>query len=100
MTETAAVLSCFFMISYLLVTHVSLWCWKTNRWFIFDWLMSYPNCNLVLNCTGSPRCYSSHDCKMESTPPYWNWPKNPIMTLFPMDGILLEVRNQKERYHA
>jgi hypothetical protein len=22
------------------------------------------------------------------------------MTLFPMDGILLEVRNRKERYHA
>jgi hypothetical protein len=26
---------------------------KTNRRFIFYWLMSCPNCNLILNCVGS-----------------------------------------------
>jgi hypothetical protein len=34
---------------------------------------------------------------MESAISYQNWPVNLIMTLFPMDGIVLEVRSQKER---
>jgi hypothetical protein len=38
--------------------------WKTNRRFIFDWLMSCPKCNLVLNYVGSPRRFSSQNCKM------------------------------------
>jgi hypothetical protein len=29
-----------------------------------------------------------------------NWLENPIMTLFPTDGVLLEVRNQKKKCHA
>jgi hypothetical protein len=37
---------------------------KTNRRFIFYWLMSCPNCNLILNCVGSTWCLSSQDCKM------------------------------------
>jgi hypothetical protein len=37
---------------------------------------------------------------MESAISYQNWPENPIMTLFPMNGVLLKVRNRKERYHA
>jgi hypothetical protein len=63
---------------------------KTNRWFVVDWLTSYPNCNLVSNCAGSPRCFSIH----------WNWSENLIMTLFSTDGILFEVRNRKKRWHA
>jgi hypothetical protein len=31
---------------------------------------------------------------------YYNWPENLIMTLFPTNGILLLVCNQKERCHA
>jgi hypothetical protein len=34
---------------------------------------------------------------MESAISYRDWPENLIMTLFPMDGVLLEVRNRKER---
>jgi hypothetical protein len=41
--------------------------WKTNRWFVSDWLMSYPNCNLILNCADSARRFSSQDCKMGNT---------------------------------
>jgi hypothetical protein len=37
---------------------------------------------------------------MKNVVSYWNWPENPIMTLFPMDGVLLKVRNQKENGHA
>jgi hypothetical protein len=37
---------------------------------------------------------------MESAISYQNWPKNPIMTLFPTDDVLLKVRNRKERCHA
>jgi hypothetical protein len=37
---------------------------------------------------------------MESAISYQNWPENPIMTLFLMNGVLLEVRNRKERCHA
>jgi hypothetical protein len=72
----------------------------TNCRFIFDCLMSYPNCNLVSNYAGSPRCFSSQDCKMENALSYRNWPENPIMTLFPMDGVILEVRNRKEGCRA
>jgi hypothetical protein len=73
---------------------------EANRRFIFDRLMSCPNFNLVLNCAGSPKRFSSRDCRMESTISYRNWPENLIMTLFPMDGVVLKVRNQKERCHA
>jgi hypothetical protein len=73
---------------------------KTNCWFVFDWLMSCLNCNLVLNCAGSPRCFSSWDCKMESAISYQNWLENPIMILFPTCGILLEVCNRNERCPA
>jgi hypothetical protein len=62
--------------------------------------MSYPNYNLALNCAGSFRRFSSRDCKMESAISYRNWPENPIMTHFPTDGILLEIRSRKERCHA
>jgi hypothetical protein len=31
---------------------------------------------------------------------YRDWPENPIMTLFPTDCVLLEVRNRRERCHA
>jgi hypothetical protein len=37
---------------------------------------------------------------MESAISYRNWPDNPTMTLFPIDGVLLEVRNQKKRCRA
>jgi hypothetical protein len=37
---------------------------------------------------------------MESAISYRNWPDDLIMTLFPTNGILLEVRNRKERCHA
>jgi hypothetical protein len=93
MIEPAVALSSFLMISYLLVTYVSLCCWKTDRQFIFSWLMSCPDCKLVLNYAGSPRHFSSHDCKMENV-------ENPIMALFPMGGVLLKVLNRKERCHA
>jgi hypothetical protein len=33
-------------------------------------------------------------------PFHWNGPENLIMTLIPTDGVLLKVRNQKERCHA
>jgi hypothetical protein len=62
--------------------------------------MSCPDCNLILNCVNSLRCFSSRDCKMESVISYRNWPKNPIMTPFLTDGVLLMVRNWKERCHA
>jgi hypothetical protein len=73
---------------------------ETNHRFIFDWLTSCLNCNLVLNYVGSPTHFSSRDCKMESAISYQNWPENPIMTLFPTDGVVLEVRNRKERCHS
>jgi hypothetical protein len=62
--------------------------------------MSYPNCNPVLNCVGSPRRFSSRDSKMENALSYWNWPENPIMTLFSTDGALLKVLNRKEGCRA
>jgi hypothetical protein len=37
---------------------------------------------------------------MESALSYWNWPKTPIMTLFPTNGVFLELRNRKERCRA
>jgi hypothetical protein len=37
---------------------------------------------------------------MENALSHWNWPKNPIMTLFPMDGVLLEVCNRKVNCRA
>jgi hypothetical protein len=54
--------------------------------------MSCPNYNLVLNCGGSPKRFSSRDCKMENAHSYQNWPKDPIMTLFSTDGVLLKLR--------
>jgi hypothetical protein len=62
--------------------------------------MSCPNYNFVLNCAGSPRRFSSRDCKMKSVISYRNWPENPIMTFFPTYGVLLDVRNRKKRCHA
>jgi hypothetical protein len=67
--------------------------------FLTSWL-SCRNCNLVLNCVGSLRRYRKQNCKMESALSYWNWPKNQIMTLFLTDGVLLGIRNRKERCHA
>jgi hypothetical protein len=37
---------------------------------------------------------------MENALSYRNWPENPIMTLISMDGVLLELRNRKERCHS
>jgi hypothetical protein len=62
--------------------------------------MSCPNYNLILNYISLPRRFSSQECKMENALSYQNWPENLIMTLFPTDGILLEICNQKERYRA
>jgi hypothetical protein len=33
-------------------------------------------------------------------PFHWNWLENSITTLVPIDGVLLEVRNRKERCRA
>jgi hypothetical protein len=79
------------MIFELLAALVSLWCCKILDRFILDWLMSCPNCNLVLNHA------SSQDGKRHFN---WNWPENPTTTLASTDGVLLEVRNRKERCHA
>jgi hypothetical protein len=68
--------------------------------FIFDRLMSCPNCNLVLNCDGSPRCFSSQELQDGKHPFHCNWEENSITTLVSTDGVLLEVRNRKERYRA
>jgi hypothetical protein len=62
--------------------------------------MSCLNYNPVLNCASSPRRFWSRDCKIENVLFYWNWLGDPIMTLFPMDGVLLEVRNRRKRRHA
>jgi hypothetical protein len=58
--------------------------------------MSYPNYNLVSNCASLPRCFSSLDLQDGKCPFHWNGPEN-LITLIPMDDILLEVRNRKER---
>jgi hypothetical protein len=62
--------------------------------------MSYPNCNLVLNCPGSPRCFSNQELQDGKCPFHWNWLKNLIMTLISIDGVLLEVHNRMERCRA
>jgi hypothetical protein len=41
--------------------------WKINHRFIFDWLMSCPNYNLVLNYADSLKRLSSQDCEMGNT---------------------------------
>jgi hypothetical protein len=66
--EPTSSLSSFLMIFDLFVTRVSLLYWKTNCRFIFYWL-SCPDCNLVFNCAGLPRCFSSRDSKMENAFP-------------------------------
>jgi hypothetical protein len=88
------------MIFYLLATRVFLWCWKINHQFIFDWLMNCPNCNLILNYAGSPCRFSIHELQDGKHLFQRSWPKNSITTLVPTDGVLLEVHNQKEGYHA
>jgi hypothetical protein len=47
-----------------------------------------------------PDLSPARNCKMEKCSLHWNWPKNPITTLVPIDGILLEVHNRKERGRA
>jgi hypothetical protein len=84
----------------LLAARVSLWCWKINHWFILDWLMSCPNCNLVLNCAGSPRRFSSQELQDGKCHFNWDWPENPTTTLVSTDGVLLEVRNRNEGCRA
>jgi hypothetical protein len=88
------------MIFWLLATHIFLWCWKIKHQFILDWLMRYPNCNLVLNYAGSPRRFSSHELHDEKYHFYENWPENLTTTLVSMVGVLLEVRNRKEGCRA
>jgi hypothetical protein len=43
-----------------------------------------------------PGASPARNCKKGKHPFHWNWPKNPIMILVPMDGVLLEVRNRQE----
>jgi hypothetical protein len=71
-----------------------------NQPLVYFGLVDELSNNLILNCVSSPKCFSSQDCKMESSFSYQNWPKNLIMTLFPMDDVLLRVRIWKERCHA
>jgi hypothetical protein len=59
--------------------------------------MSCPNCNLVLNYAGSPRRFSSQELQDGKHPFNWNWPENPITTLVPTNGVLLEVCDRKKR---
>jgi hypothetical protein len=72
---------------------------KTNRWFVVGWLMSYPKCNHVSNCAGSPMRFSSRDSKMENASSIGIGLRIRLW-LFPTDGVLLEVCNRKERHRA
>jgi hypothetical protein len=50
---------------------------------------AHPNCDLVLNCAGSPKCISLLELA-----------KGPCASFIRMDGVLLEVCNRKEECHT
>jgi hypothetical protein len=63
---------------------------------VHEWLVSCPNCNLVLNFAGSLRHSSSQELQDGKRHFYWNWPESPTTTLISTDGVLLEICNRKE----
>jgi hypothetical protein len=73
---------------------------KLDRWFTFDWLTSYTDYNPTLNCVGSPGASQVRTCETERVTSSYSGKRNDYSILFRTDGVLLEVRNQKERSYA
>jgi hypothetical protein len=73
---------------------------KLDRRFNFDWLTSGPDYNPALTCAGSPRRFSSQDLQDRTCHSFLEWQEKRLQYPFGTDGILLEVRNWKERTYA
>jgi hypothetical protein len=57
-------------------------CRKLDRRFTFDWLTSYLNCKLALNCASSPRHFSSQDLQEGNCHFLSEWQENQIIISF------------------
>jgi hypothetical protein len=57
-------------------------CRKLDRRFTFDWLTSYLNCKLALNCASSPRRFSSQDLQEGNCHFLSEWQENQIIISF------------------
>jgi hypothetical protein len=57
---------------------------------------AHPNCNLVLNCSGSSRRFLRQKLQDGNHIPPQNLQKDPCATFVRTDDVLLEVRNRKE----
>jgi hypothetical protein len=80
----------------------SLWvvpyslCGKPNRRFTFDWLTSGLECNLALNCVGSPRRFSRQDLQDGKCHFLTEWQENQIIISF-QNGWRITRGTQPER---
>jgi hypothetical protein len=57
-------------------------CGKLDHKFTFDWLTSYPDCNLTLNYANSPRHFSSQDLQGGGCHFLPKWKRNQIILSF------------------
>jgi hypothetical protein len=73
---------------------------KLDHKFAFDWLTSCPDYNPALNCADLPRRFSSQDLQDGTCHSFLQWQENRLQYPFGTDGVLLEVRNQKEMSYA
>jgi hypothetical protein len=75
-------------------------CWKPNCMFVLTCWWAVQIATLSWIVPVNPDASLVRICKMESVISYWNWQQNPIITLIWTYGVLLEVRNWKERCYA
>jgi hypothetical protein len=61
---------------------------------------AHSNCDLVLNCAGSPRRFSRQRLQDEKRISLLELAKGPCASFIRMDGVLLEVCNRKEECHT
>jgi hypothetical protein len=74
-------------------------CVKLSHELVLTGWWARPNCNLVLNCGGLPKCFLRQKLWDGKHIPSLGLAKT-CTSFIGMDGILLEVHNRKEEYCA
>jgi hypothetical protein len=71
-------------------------CVKLSRGLVLTGWRAHPNCNIVLNCAGSPRRFLRQKLQDGMRISLSELVKGPCASFVRMDGILLELHNRKE----
>jgi hypothetical protein len=73
-------------------------CVKNQMWVRYEWLMSSSKLQPCLELCQFAQALLKIELQGGNAFPYWHWQGDPITIFFWTDGILLEIRNRKERF--